>query len=43
VNKWPGSGYVTSKVTLATSPLKHVPKAFQLPAEESKFKAYVCI
>lgn len=40
VNKWPGSGYVTSKVTLATSPLKHVPKAFQLPAEESKFKAY---
>ncbi|XP_067942028.1 probable tubulin polyglutamylase ttll-15 [Watersipora subatra] len=40
VNKWPGSGYVTSKVSLATSSIRHIPKAFQLPARANEFKAY---
>lgn len=41
VNKWPGSGYVTSKVSLATSPIKHVPKAFDLPSKLPEFKQFV--
>ena len=41
MNKWPGSGYVTSKVNLATSDITHVPKAFQLPGQEAEFMSYV--
>ena len=41
MNKWPGSGYVTSKVNLATSDITHVPKAFQLPGQEAEFRSYV--
>ena len=31
VNKFPGSGFITNKVNLATSGLKNVPQAFQIP------------
>lgn len=37
VNKFPGSGFITNKVNLATSGLKNVPQAFQIPDEKEKF------
>lgn len=37
VNHFPGSGYITNKVSLATSDLKHIPAAFQIPADKEKF------
>ena len=37
VNKFPGSGFITNKVNLATSGLKNVPQAFQIPDEKAKF------
>jgi len=40
VNKFPGSGYITNKVNLATSGLKNVPQAFQLPKEKHQFLEY---
>jgi len=40
VNKFPGSGYITNKVNLATSGLKNVPPAFSLPHEKDKLLAY---
>ncbi|CAD6195051.1 unnamed protein product [Caenorhabditis auriculariae] len=42
VNHVPGSGFYTSKVSLATSGLqKGVPEAFQLPQEKTKFLKFV--
>lgn len=41
VNHFPGSGFITNKVNLATSGLKHIPKAFNLPNEKDKFLSYV--
>eukprot|EP00090_Calanus_glacialis_P004568 TRINITY_DN13423_c0_g1_i1.p1 TRINITY_DN13423_c0_g1~~TRINITY_DN13423_c0_g1_i1.p1 ORF type:complete len:509 (-),score=174.05 TRINITY_DN13423_c0_g1_i1:49-1575(-) len=43
VNKFPGSGYITNKVNLATSGLKNVPQAFQLPKEKDLFLEYAKI
>ena len=40
VNKFPGSGFITNKVNLATSDIKNVPKAFQIPKEKQKFLEY---
>ncbi|XP_023243233.1 uncharacterized protein LOC111641314 [Centruroides sculpturatus] len=40
VNHFPGSGYVTNKVSLATSNLKHIPAAFQIPDDKEKFLQY---
>jgi len=40
VNKFPGSGYITNKVNLATSGLKNVPQAFQIPKEKNLFLEY---
>ena len=40
VNKFPGSGFVTNKVNLATSGLEHVPRAFHIPDEVDDLKAY---
>ncbi|CAG2122440.1 unnamed protein product, partial [Medioppia subpectinata] len=37
VNKFPGSGFITNKVNLATSQLKHIPQAFSLPTEKEQF------
>src|SRR6218665_2186762 len=36
VNHFPGSGFITNKVNLATSGLKGVPIAFNLPKEKDK-------
>ncbi|CAK8673493.1 unnamed protein product [Clavelina lepadiformis] len=40
VNHFPGSGYLTSKVFLATSKFKYIPTAFNLPQEKNKFLEY---
>lgn len=41
VNHFPGTGYLTNKVDLATTAdLPYVPKAFKLPAERDAFLAY---
>ena len=40
VNKFPGSGFITNKVNLATSGLKNVPQAFQIPADKEEFLSY---
>ncbi|UXI23356.1 serine/threonine protein phosphatase [Sarcoptes scabiei] len=37
VNHFPGSGFITNKVNLATSGLKHIPKAFNLPDQKEEF------
>lgn len=37
VNHFPGSGYITNKVSLATSDIKYVPKAFHLPKSKDEF------
>ncbi len=41
VNHFPGSGYVTNKMNLATSDLAYVPKAFQIPKDKEKLMKYV--
>ncbi|XP_029650724.1 probable tubulin polyglutamylase ttll-15 isoform X2 [Octopus sinensis] len=41
VNHFPGSGYITNKVSLATSEFKFVPKAFKLPEGKTKFQNYI--
>uniref|UniRef100_A0A0L8ICW7 Tubulin polyglutamylase ttll-15 n=2 Tax=Octopus bimaculoides TaxID=37653 RepID=A0A0L8ICW7_OCTBM len=41
VNHFPGSGYITNKVSLATSEFKFVPKAFKLPEDKNKFQNYI--
>lgn len=40
VNHFPGSGYITNKVELATSGLKYIPPAFKLPQDKSKLLEY---
>jgi hypothetical protein len=41
VNHFPGSGYITNKMNLATSSLPYVPKAFQLPKNKQMLLVYV--
>lgn len=41
VNHFPGTGYLTNKVDLATTPnLHYVPRAFKLPADREELLAY---
>lgn len=40
MNHFPGSGFITNKVSLATSDLRHIPKAFHLPKDKDKFLAH---
>lgn len=40
VNHFPGCGFLTNKIDLATTDMKYVPKAFRLPEETEKFKKY---
>jgi len=43
VNKFPGTGYITTKVSLATSTGGlNIPPAFRLPDDKEKFISYVC-
>ncbi|KAJ8979645.1 hypothetical protein NQ317_001352 [Molorchus minor] len=40
VNHFPGCGYITNKVDLATSGLKYIPPAFKLPGDKEKLIEY---
>ncbi|CAH1792274.1 unnamed protein product [Owenia fusiformis] len=40
VNHFPGSGFITNKVSLALSPLKHIPRAFKMPADRDALLMY---
>jgi len=40
VNHFPGSGFISNKVTLAESDLSCVPKAFRMPAVAARLKQY---
>ncbi|KAJ0176252.1 hypothetical protein K1T71_008426 [Dendrolimus kikuchii] len=40
VNHFPGTGFITSKVDLATSESKYIPKAFKLPKNKDEFLEY---
>lgn len=40
VNHFPGCGYLTNKVDLATSGLKYIPPAFKLPNDKEKLLEY---
>ncbi|CAH0550539.1 unnamed protein product [Brassicogethes aeneus] len=40
VNHFPGCGYITNKVDLATSGLKYIPPAFKLPNDKDKLLKY---
>lgn len=37
MNHFPGSGFITNKVSLATSNLRHIPRAFHLPKDKEAF------
>lgn len=37
VNHFPGTGYITNKVYLATSDIAYIPKAFQMPNQRDAF------
>lgn len=41
INHFPGCGFITNKVSLATSDLLHVPKAFHIPKQTQQFIEYV--
>lgn len=40
VNHFPGCGYITNKVDLATSGLKYIPPAFKLPKDKENLLEY---
>lgn len=40
VNHFPGCGFLTNKVDLATTDLKYIPKSFKLPDDRDKFMEY---
>lgn len=40
VNHFPGCGYITNKVDLATSGLKFIPDAFKLPQDKDRLLSY---
>lgn len=40
VNHFPGCGFLTNKVDLATTKLKYIPRAFKLPKEKDEFVQY---
>lgn len=40
VNKFPGTGFITNKVDLATTDSKYIPKAFKLPQNKKEFLDY---
>lgn len=40
VNHFPGCGFITNKVDLATTQLDYIPRAFRLPEDRDKFMEY---
>lgn len=43
VNHFPGCGFLTNKVDLATTDLKYIPKSFKLPDDQAAFMEYANI
>lgn len=43
VNHFPGTGFITNKVDLATSESEYIPKAFKLPKNKDEFLEYASI
>ena len=43
VNHFPGSGFITNKVGLATTNLLHIPKSFNLPRQKKEFLEFVSV
>ena len=43
MNHFPGSGYITQKVDLATSGIPYIPAAFRVPADVDKLFEYVSL
>uniref|UniRef100_A0A0A9X8G8 Tubulin polyglutamylase TTLL6 n=1 Tax=Lygus hesperus TaxID=30085 RepID=A0A0A9X8G8_LYGHE len=41
VNHFPGTGFITNKMDLATSGLKFIPKAFKIPEQKNQLLNYV--
>ena len=41
LNHFPGTGFITQKVHLATSSIDFVPRAFKLPQQSEKFREWV--
>ncbi|KAL3874224.1 hypothetical protein ACJMK2_037269 [Sinanodonta woodiana] len=41
VNHFPGSGYITNKVSLATSQSQSIPMAFRIPKDKDKFLKHI--
>lgn len=40
VNHFPGGGFLTNKVDLATTDIRYIPKAFKLPKDQEAFRKY---
>lgn len=40
INHFPGCGFITNKVDLATTKMKYIPSAFKLPKDQEQFKDY---
>lgn len=40
INHFPGSGFITNKVSLATSKMKFIPMAFKLPSDKDRFLSF---
>lgn len=43
INHFPGSGFITNKVSLATTDLLHIPKSFNLPRQKDEFLEFVSL
>ncbi|OWR51325.1 hypothetical protein KGM_202721 [Danaus plexippus plexippus] len=43
VNHFPGTGFITNKVDLATSESKYIPRAFKLPRNKAEFVKYASL
>ncbi|XP_041981293.1 probable tubulin polyglutamylase ttll-15 [Aricia agestis] len=43
VNHFPGTGFITNKVDLATTDSKYIPKAFKIPQNKEAFLKYAAI
>lgn len=40
INHFPGCGFITNKIDLATTNMKYIPRSFRLPKEEKELREY---
>lgn len=43
VNHFPGTGFITNKVSLATSENPYIPKAFKIPKQKDQLLSFVSV